>query len=122
VIGYVTADSPAAKAGLQAGDLIIQMDDQKGPNWEDIALKEMTSAAKPLKIVVQRGNEHVETTVVPVLNERTGVGSAGWAERGEVQLGTITPGMPAEKAGLKKGDIIAAVNGQPIHSATRFHE
>ena len=98
------------------------MDGKKNPNWEDIALKEMTSAAKPMKIAVQRGEQRIETAVVPVLNERIGVGSAGWAERGEVQLGSMTPGMPAEKAGLKKGDIIAAVNGQPIHSAIRFQE
>ena len=35
-----------------------------------------------------------------------GVGYAGWDERGEIQLVEVEPGFPAEKAGLKAGDII----------------
>src|SRR5262249_14531253 len=58
----------------------------------------------------------------PVLSERSGVGSAGWDERGEIQLVDVESGVPAEKAGLKKGDIIVAVNGQPIHSAAKLQE
>ncbi len=30
--------------------------------------------------------------------------------------------MPADKAGLKKGDLLIAVNGQPIHSQIKFQE
>jgi regulator of sigma E protease len=39
-----------------------------------------------------------------------------------VQLGTISPGMPAEKAGLKKGDLILSTDGVPITSVLQFHE
>ena len=60
--------------------------------------------------------------MTPTLSERLGVGYAGWDERGELQLGSVLPGFPAEKAGLKKGDLILSVNGQPIHSPTRFKE
>ena len=50
------------------------------------------------------------------------MGTAGWAERGQVQLGDVSPGMPAEKAGLKKGDLVLGANGEEIHSQIRFHE
>jgi hypothetical protein len=50
------------------------------------------------------------------------MGSAGWDERGEVQLGTLSPGMPAEKSGLKKGDVVIAANGVSIRSQIKFHE
>ena len=50
VIGHVTPDSPAAKAGIQAAIASFRWTTSKDPNWEDIGLKEMTSAAKPLKI------------------------------------------------------------------------
>ena len=47
---------------------------------------------------------------------------AGWDERGQIQLGQVEAGYPADKAGLKKGDLLMAVNGQPIHSQIKFQE
>jgi len=60
--------------------------------------------------------------VTPTLSERLGVGYAGWDERGQIELGLVMPGYPAEKAGLKAGDLIPSVNGQPVHSPARFRE
>ena len=34
----------------------------------------------------------------------------------------IEAGYPADQAGLKKGDVLVSVNGQPIHSTIKFHE
>src|SRR5262249_45851199 len=48
LIGYVTPDSPAAKAGVQAGDRIVKIDGKAYPNWEDITLAEGTNARRPL--------------------------------------------------------------------------
>ncbi len=122
VIGHVAADSPAAKAGLQDGDHIIRLDGSANPTWEDVIVKEAEGANRPMNLTIERNGKHFDTTVTPVLNERIGVGSAGWDERGEIQLVEVEPGRPADKAGLKKGDIILSVNGQPIHSAGRLQE
>src|SRR5262249_31030803 len=43
-------------------------------------------------------------------------------ERGTVELAKVEPGMPAEAAGLKKGDIVLSANGEAIHSQIKFHE
>jgi len=67
-------------------------------------------------LTIERNGKRFDTTVTPTMGERSGLGFAGWDERGEVQLGEITPHLPAEMAGLKKGDLLIAVNGQPIHS------
>jgi regulator of sigma E protease len=56
------------------------------------------------------------------MGERSGLGLAGWDERGEIELGSVEPKMPAYKAGLRKGDLLIAVNGMPIHSQIKFQE
>src|SRR5579871_5030479 len=102
VVGYVTPDSPAAKAGIQAGDRIVKLDDKAYPNWEDISLRESTSAHRALSVTIERDGKQSTVLVTPNLDDRSGMGLAGWSEQDQVQLGTISPGMPADKAGLKK--------------------
>jgi regulator of sigma E protease len=122
VIGHVMPDSPAAKAGIQDGDRIIALEGRKNPTWEDINLKEATSAYRPMRLTIDRAGQHIDAVVTPVLNDRVGMGFAGWDERGQVQLGKVESGYPAEKAGLKTGDVLVAVNGTPIHSLFKFQE
>ena len=122
VIGHVVPDSPAAKAGLRDGDQIVAMDGKQNPNWDDVGLKEAESAGRPMHLAIERAGKVFDTTVTPILSERSGVGYAGWDERGEVQLGEVEPGMPAAKAGLKKGDVLISANGVPIHSVYKFQE
>ena len=44
VIGMLTPDGAAAKAGVKVGDKIVQIDDTVDPTWEQIGPKELTSA------------------------------------------------------------------------------
>jgi regulator of sigma E protease len=122
VIGHVAIDSPAAKAGIQDGDHIIKVDGKSKPNWEDVIIKEYEGAYRPMHVTVERNGKNIDTVVTPILSERTGNGYAGWDERGEIQLAEVEAGFPADKAGLKKGDIILAMNGVPIHSVGKLQE
>ena len=122
VIGAVTPNTPAAKAGIQEGDRIVKLGSQRNPTWDDIILKEIESAARPMPITILRNGREFDTAVTPVLDDRSGVGNAGWSEKGEVQLGPVTSGMPAQKVGLQQGDLILSAAGHPIHATVRFHE
>ena len=112
IIGHVMPDSPAAKAGIQDGDRIVALDGKKNPTWEDVGLKEVTSAYRPMHLTIERNGKRFDTTVTPALSERIGRGlrRVGRARR-DPDWARWKPGYPAEKAGLKKGDLLMAVNG-----------
>ncbi len=120
VVGHVMRESAAARAGIQEGDIITRFDGKDNPTWEDISLKEVSSAGGHLPATVERNGKTIQTIITPVLDETTGVGSAGWSPRAQVEVGELSPGMPAEKAGLRKGDLLISANGQLIHSIYAF--
>lgn len=121
-IGHVQAGSAAASAGLRPGDVIVQIEGVRDPKWEDVLLTEVASAGKPITVGFLRDGQRHHVTLTPVLEEKTGVGSAGWEEWNEVLIAGILPGMDAEKQGLRKGDVLVSVNGQAIHSMTRLYD
>jgi regulator of sigma E protease len=122
IIGHVVKDSAAAKAGIQESDLIVRFDGKSSPTWEDISLKEVAAAGRSLDVTLERNGKTIQTTVTPVLDDRSGLGMVGWAPRAEVQVGELTPGMPAEKAGMQRGDLLLSANGLPIQSMFTFQE
>src|SRR5580765_6253637 len=115
VIGWVLKDTAAAKAGLEVGDRITRVEDIQNPTWEQVELKEALNPGQPLSIQVDRNGKTLDKTVVP---EPTGVdqiGYAGWAPKeNTVTITDLVSGMPADKAGLKEGDQILAVDGKPV--------
>jgi regulator of sigma E protease len=121
VIGYVMPDAPAAKAGLQAGDTIVQIDSINNPKWEDVLLKEAAGAGRALAVGYVRNGQRLHTQVTPVLDAK-GIGSAGWEDDTDVVIAGVMPGMDAQRVGLKAGDVIIAVNGQPIRSMSVLHD
>jgi regulator of sigma E protease len=122
VLGYVTPGSAAAQAGLHSGDRIVAIDGKRNPTWQDILEKESFSANRPLLLLVRRGGEQLSMTVTPALDERNGLGSAGWQEQGEVQVAEVVSGMPAEDAGIQEGDVLLRANGQSLRSQYRLNE
>lgn len=54
----------------------------------------------------------------------TGAFTAGWptVTRSEVQVMSVVRGLPAEAAGLKQGDVILALGGQPVRGATELRK
>lgn len=116
VIGHIQPDSPAAKAGLQPGDKIVRLNGTNNPSWEDVYTKEIEGADRNLTLTVERSGQQFNTSVTPVLDDKTGVGSAGWEGQDDILVQGVNPGYPAALAGLKKGDLVVKVNNIPIHS------
>jgi regulator of sigma E protease len=113
-LAWVEKDSPAAKAGLQAGDRVIRIDGLQNPTWEQLDPKVMLSPNQPLSLTVKRGDQTFDTTVTPEAVGVSQMGYVGWVQDQPNIVTDLEPGMPAEKAGIKEGDEITAVDGKPV--------
>lgn len=123
VIRNVESQSPASRAGIQAGDWIEAIDDQAVQSWHDINDHIEKSDGKALVLALQRQGELIRVPVVPQqvtvknifgddLNEWD-LGISGVAELRAI-VGGVVDGMPASKAALQVGDHVVAINGEPI--------
>jgi regulator of sigma E protease len=125
VIGSVSPEGAAAKAGIHEGDQIVQIDDIQNPTWEDIAIKEGFSARRAVQVWVRRNGERLAFNVTPAYDEEQNIGTAGWSPEAEVQVkgyNGADPNHTAERAGLQRGDIFVSVDGHPIRSQLRLRE
>jgi len=121
VVGRV-ADGPAAAAGIRTGDGIETINGRPATYWEDVERAISNSGGKPLALQVRRGNEVRSITVTPkrtvvrdpIFREEREVWEVGAGPRLPPHIGAVNPGSPAEMAGLKPGDQVVAVAGQPV--------
>jgi len=117
VIGWVVQDTPAGKAGIQVGDRIVRIDGIENPTWEQVIPREALNPNQPLNITFEREGHTFEKTIVPEALGPNQMGSAGWEpKQPSFPVTVLEPGMPAEKAGIKLGDVIVSVDGQEIRA------
>lgn len=67
-IGTVTEKSPAALAGMQAEDVILQIDAKETLSWLDVLEAVKGSGGKSISVKIQRGNEQLSLEIVPAID------------------------------------------------------
>ncbi len=112
-IGFVSEASAAEKAGLQSGDLILKINNRPIKNWEQLELTIATSPNEELQLEIMRRNEILSLSLKPDKGKQLEIGYAGIVAPIPAIVGEVTPGMPAEKVGLKKKDRIIAIDETP---------
>jgi regulator of sigma E protease len=123
IVGSVMPDGAAAKAGIREGDQIVQIASVTNPTWDDITLKEISNARRPLDVWVMRDGQRLHLTVTPAFDEKQNAGNAGWEPETEVEVASYYKDVDAARlAGLEKGDILVSVNGLPIRSLSRLRD
>lgn len=115
VIGWIEPGSPAAKAGIEPGDLILSIGDRKVSTWTDVEIAISTKPEKQLPIEIERQGSRFSVSLKTEKRSRYAMGYAGFMPRSLTQIRMVTANSPAEKGGLKPGDVILAVNGQPVY-------
>jgi regulator of sigma E protease len=122
ILGEVLPNKPAARAGLQVGDRIVSINGEPIRDFMDLRLAIEMNARTPLRVEFLR-NGQLRTTVLTPDRENTEfgpVGRVGILPFFDPVIGRVKPSSPASRAGLRPGDRILAVNGQPITQMTQF--
>ena len=147
VVTQVELDSPAAKAGLQIGDVITEIDGQKVTDASELQV--MVGQKQPGSKITLKVLREGKSMTIPVTLEELGNRQAEGSDdsaNGErkmhwgIGLGNLTPelreqlqapheihgavieqvqpGSSADNAGLQQGDIILEVNRHKVQSAS----
>jgi regulator of sigma E protease len=119
VIGIIVPDSPAAKVGLQLGDQIIKVENDEIETWEDLDMAIGTRPDRDLTLVVRRDGGERALTVRTIAQGRYEIGEIGVGPNIHPMIARTETG-PGERAGLKAGDIVTAVDGIPVASRARL--
>jgi serine protease Do len=148
VISDVTDDSPADKAGLEPGDVVVEVDGRAIEDNNDLSryiASRAPGTAVRLKVLRDGAQRNVNLTL-GTFPEEAAEGDDQDEEDAAQQLGMslreLTPdlagrldmprtakgvvvmdveaGTPAEDAGLQRGDVIVSVNGQPVEDPEDF--
>jgi regulator of sigma E protease len=119
----VPANSPAAAAGLRAGDKMLALDGEQNPTWEQAekVLTKLTPDSKLSMEVEDGGAKKSVTLPVEQKDIEQPERLLGFAPIRPV-LEDVAPGYPAQRAGLKENDVVTAVDGQKIQWWGQFTE
>lgn len=132
-VGRVVEGGPAAQAGLQTGDRIISIDGAAVPYWEDVARVVQAAGPRALKVVVKGASGERTVDLTPTQTKRRdlfgdeqNVWELGASPYIPATIGDTVSGDPADQAGLKSGDTVTALEGQPVMSwddlAEKIHQ
>jgi serine protease Do len=147
LVGDVEPDSPAAKAGLEAGDVIVAVNDEEVEDVRDLRLK-VARAGPDSNVNLKVMRDGRERTVPVTLDElpeeqqaaRRDTGGAGPLDEVDVDdltpqitrqlrlpretfgvvVSRVQPGSAAAEVGLRRGDVIQEVNRQPVNNVADF--
>jgi serine protease Do len=144
LVSSVEKGSPADRAGIEPGDVILKMDGKSIVESAD--LPALVGDAKPgskasLEIVRKGAHKDVEVTLGRMKDVKLAGNANTQAEKGRLGLavrpldaderqqagvenGLMVEGVagPAARAGIQPGDVILQVNGTPIRSVEQLRE
>ena len=124
VLGEPPAGTPAARAGLVAGETVTRVNGEAAQSWQDLHWLTLKSVLRGAGVTLETidAQGHLATRhVMPDQHDEAleknplqSLGLRQYLPPLSPVLGDIMPGSPAEQAGLLPGDRVLTVDGQDV--------
>jgi regulator of sigma E protease len=115
VIGWIESGSPAERAGLRIDDEIVRIAGREVETWSDVHMAVGSKPDRLVRLEIRRDGLVLPIDLQTESVTRYQMGYAGFQAKILTQVQMVLSNSPAEKAGLKPGDLILAVEGKPIY-------
>ncbi len=109
-----SAVAPVDEAGLLEGDRIISFNGIPVKNFSDIQQFVGTHPNERITTVYERDGTMRTTVITPQLDKKTGGGKIGVYPYIPLVIGSVQKDSAADTAGLRVGDSVIDVNGNPV--------
>ena len=109
LIGSIQEESAAEQAGLQPMDIIVAIDGEPIPSWQDMEIGISLSPNQDLVLEVERQGQVLTKEITPSLKEGFEIGDIGVGPFIPYIISDVESGSPAEEAGLRPGDEVVKV-------------
>lgn len=120
-IVYTPVPNPEYQAGLRAGDRIVAVNGEGFSRGATQMLEQIVLATDEVVLSVRRNGEERTIQYSPIGNPLAeGLGYPFFQVKAAVALGNIQPGSPADRAGLKRGDVLLEVDGEEVQNTGFF--
>jgi len=128
IVGYVAPASVAEQAGMQLGDRVLAVQNREVYSWQQMEELLKNRAGKIALITVKRDEQDTvlnmdvpqpkkDPLLLDVANELLGF-TPGLV----VKVDDVVASSPADKAGLRSGDLIRKMNGSSVSGVHQFIE
>ncbi|MGJ3244058.1 MAG: RIP metalloprotease RseP [Opitutales bacterium] len=113
---------PAARAGIQPGDVILAVDGAEVERWTDVRFRVLAGVGRneadqpETEIKLLRDDQVIQKTLNPVLVTSESIREVGLYPSSILYVDMLFEGLPAAEAGIRLGDRLVSLNGEPIRS------
>ena len=114
IVGKVEAGSVAERAGIRPGDRIVRVSGEDIPSWDKFGMAIGTKADRDVQLTIVRDGRDEQMIVRPLAQGRWEVGDIGVLPDVYPHVSGVVTGGPAERAGMKPGDVLLAINNQRV--------
>jgi len=129
IVGAVAAGGAADRAGVLAGDRILEIDGDVIARFEDVRDAELTAAGQPMTLLVERAGARLTLTAEPdtrAFEDRFGnryeQGFLGLRGETPAKLGFVDAAEAGAEGGLLAGDLVIEAAGREIRDFGVFAE
>jgi regulator of sigma E protease len=122
IVGAVETGSPADRGGVRTGDRIVSVGSRQVDTWEQLLVAVGARAGHQVALDLLREGRTMTVRVTPTAQGKFQIGDLGVYPDVHPRVRSVNAGDPADKAGIKPGDVILAVDGRTVTFAYQLSE